>query len=136
MEQIIVETTISAPVDKVWQYFTTPEHIIQWYFASDDWYAPGAENDMQVGSSFKIKMAAKDGSFAFDFEGKYTEIEPGKLIAYELSDGRQVSTTFAGEGSSTKVTQVFDPENQNPVEMQKGGWQAILDNFKKHTEAN
>jgi len=136
MEPITVEITVAAPVDKVWQYFTSPEHITQWYFASDEWHAPGAENDFQVGGSFKIKMAAKDGSFGFDFEGKYTEIEPEKLIVYELGDGRKVTTTFDGDDSSTKVTQTFDPETHNPIEMQKGGWQAILNNFKKHTEAN
>jgi uncharacterized protein YndB with AHSA1/START domain len=136
MSPITVETTIAAPIEKVWQYFTDPGHITKWYFASDEWHAPAAENDLRVGGTFKIKMAAKDGSFGFDFEGKYTEIQLEKLIIYQLGDAREVTTTFDGDKSSTKVIQTFDPENHNPIEMQKGGWQAILDSFKKYTEAN
>lgn len=136
MSPITVETTIAAPIVKVWQYFTDPGHITKWYFASDEWHAPAAENDLRVGGTFKIKMAAKDGSFGFDFEGKYTSIQPEKLIIYQLADAREVTTTFDGDKSSTKVIQTFDPESHNPIEMQKGGWQAILNNFKKYTEAN
>lgn len=133
---ITVEATINAPVEKVWNYWTEPKHITQWCQASDDWHAPFAENDVQVNGTFKTTMAAKDGSFSFDFGGVYTSVEPNKLIEYTMGDGRKVKVTFAGEGNSTKVIETFEPESQNSREMQQGGWQAILNNFKKHTETN
>ncbi|HEY1040390.1 MAG TPA: SRPBCC family protein [Bacteroidia bacterium] len=133
---ITVETTVSAPVNKVWDYWTKPEHITQWCFASDDWHCPKAENDIKTGGKFSSTMAAKDGSFSFDFGGVYDKVEPNKFIAYTMGDGRQAEITFTQEGSSTKVVEKFHAESQNPIEMQKGGWQAILDNFKKHVENN
>ena len=135
-EKITVEITVNAPVEKVWQYFSEPEHITKWSFASDDWHTPKSENDLKVGGKFTNHMAAKDGSFSFDFGGTYTEVKEHELIAYSLEDGRNVQITFAQDGDGTKVTEIFDPENQNPVEMQKGGWQAILNNFKKYVEGN
>ena len=135
-KMITVKVTIEAPLDKVWQFWNEPEHIKNWYFASDDWHVPSAENDLKNGGKFRISMAAKDGSFGFDLEGDYTNIEDKKLIAYALADGRKVSIAFATEGSATNITEMFDPENTNPVEMQKNGWQAILNNFKKYVEAN
>lgn len=133
---ITVEATIDAPVEKVWKYFSEPEHIMKWCQASDDWHAPFAENDLRKDGRFKTTMAAKDGSMSFDFTGVYTDVEPNKLIAYTIDDGRKVNLTFSEVGSKTKVTETFDPEGTNSPEMQRDGWQAILDNFKAYTEAN
>lgn len=133
-EAITVEATVNAPVDKVWNVWTAPEHITKWCQASPDWHAPYADNDVRTGGKFKTTMAAKDGSFSFDFEGVYDEIEPLRLIAYTMADGRKVRILFVSEGNQTKVVETFDPENENPLEMQRGGWQAILDNFKNYTE--
>ena len=131
---ITVQATINAPVKKVWELWNGPEHITKWCQASDDWHAPYADNDLKVGSEFKTTMAAKDGSFSFDFGGVYTAVEPNSLIEYKMGDGRAVSVTFIPEGDTTEVTETFDPETINPIEMQRGGWQAILDNFKKYAE--
>ena len=133
---ITVETIIKAPVEKVWNYFTSPEHIMQWNTASDDWFTPKAENDLRIGGRFNSRMEAKDGSFGFDFGGIYDDVKEHELIAYTMGDGRKVSVHFSSNGGNTKLVETFEAENTNPVEMQKGGWQAILDNFKKHVEAN
>jgi uncharacterized protein YndB with AHSA1/START domain len=132
---ITVQTTINAPVEKVWATWSEPQHITKWCQASDDWHAPYADNDLKVGGTFKTTMAAKDGSFSFDFGGVYTTVEKNKTIAYAMSDGRKVHVTFSAEGNQTKVVETFDPENQNPLDMQRAGWQAILDNFRKYTES-
>ena len=131
---ITVENTINAPVEKVWQYWTKPEHITQWNNASEDWHTPRAENDLREGGSFSARMEAKDGSFGFDFGGVYDSIIINKYIEYTLGDTRKVKITFTPDGKKTKVTESFEAESTNPVEMQKVGWQAILDNFKKYTE--
>ena len=133
---ITVESTINAPVEKVWAYWTKPEHIMQWNNASDDWHTPSATNDLRAGGHFTSRMEAKDGSFGFDFGGVYDEVRTNEYIAYTLGDGRKVTISFTDAGGSTKVVESFEAENQNPVEMQQGGWQAILNNFKKYTEAN
>jgi uncharacterized protein YndB with AHSA1/START domain len=133
---ITVETIIQAPVEVVWQYWTEPEHITNWAFASPDWHAPYADNNLKVGGTFKTTMAAKDGSMSFDFGGVYTAVKEYELIEYELGDGRKVKIVFSNDDDTTKVTETFDPEDMNPVEMQQGGWQAILNNFKKYTEEN
>lgn len=133
---ITIQTTVNAPVEKVWKYWNQPEHITKWAFASDDWHAPKAENDLRVDGTFSTTMAAKDGSFSFDFGGVYTKVENHKIIAYTIGDGRKVKVEFVSEGNQTKVVETFELESQNPEEMQRGGWQAILDNFKKYTEAN
>lgn len=133
---ITVEATVKAPVEKVWQYWSEPQHITKWCQASDDWHAPYAENDLRTDGKFKTTMAAKDGSFSFDFEGVYTNVQPNKVIEYVMPNGREVKITFAANGNETKVTETFDPEDTNPLEMQRGGWQAILDNFKSYTESN
>ena len=133
---ITIEAIINAPVSKVWEYWSKPEHIKQWYNASPEWHAPRAENDLQVGGKFVTRMEAKDGSFGFDFGGVYDEVKTNELIAYTLEDERKVSIHFISEDSSTKVVETFEAEEENPVEMQRGGWQAILDNFKKYTEEN
>jgi len=133
---VIVESIINAPVKKVWDYWTGPQHITQWCNASDDWHAPHAEADLRKGGSFSTRMEAKDGSMGFDFGGIYDEVTPTEYLAYTLGDGRKVSVRFAAIGDTTKVTESFETEEMNPVEMQKAGWQAILDNFKKYTENN
>lgn len=133
---ITIETTVKAPVEKVWNYWSGPEHIKSWAFASDDWHAPYADNDLRKDGKFKTTMAAKDGSFSFDFEGVYTDVQLHKVIEYVMSDGRKVKTIFRTNGNETKIIETFDPENIHPLEFQRSGWQAILDNFKKYTEAN
>src|SRR5688500_10283003 len=133
---ITVEATIKAPVEKVWKFWSEPQHITQWCSPSEDWHAPYSENDLRTDGKFKTTMAAKDGSFSFDFEGVYTKVQENKAIEYTINDGRKVQITFSGNGAETKVTETFDPENMNPLEMQRGGWQAILDNFKKYAETN
>ena len=133
---ITIKAVINAPVEKVWACWTEPEHITKWCQASPDWHAPYAENDVREAGKFKTTMAAKDGSVSFDFEGTYTQVEKYKMINYMLADGRKVNVIFSANGNETIVTETFDPENQNPIEMQRAGWQAILDSFKKYTEAN
>lgn len=131
---ITIEATVNASKNKTWKYWTEPEHIKQWAFAADTWHAPHAENDLRVGGKFTTTMAAKDGSVSFDFEGTYTEVIENELIAYEMGDGRKVKITFSEQGGETHIVETFDPENENPLEMQREGWQAILNNFKAHTE--
>jgi len=135
MTQLTVTATINAPLANVWEKWTTPADIMQWNFASDDRECPAAENNLVIAGTFKARMAAKDGSAAFDFEGIYTDIIENSLIAYKLEDDRKVSITFAENNGQTVVTETFDPENENPLEMQQAGRQAILDNFKKYVEA-
>ncbi|MFL5728689.1 MAG: SRPBCC family protein [Cytophagaceae bacterium] len=133
-ESITVEALVKAPVDKVWKYWNEPKHITQWCQASSDWHAPFAESDLKANGKFKTTMAAKDGSFSFDFEGVYTNVQKEKVLEYTIADGRKVKVIFEAQGNQTKVIETFEPESQNPVEMQKGGWQAILDSFRKYTE--
>ena len=135
MENITIKTTINAPIEKVWKYFTEPEFIKQWNNASPDWHTPAATNDLTVGGKFSYTMAAKDGSFSFDFEGTYDDLQENKLISYTIADGRKVEIIFEAEGDTVEITETFEAENQNPIEMQRGGWQAILDNFKKLVES-
>ena len=136
LTKVTVEATISADTKKVWDYYTKPEHITKWNFANDDWQCPTAENDLRVGGKYMARMEAKDGSFGFDFEATYDEVVDQKSVTYTMTDGRQSTTTFEDLGDNTKVTTTFDAEGQNDVEMQRAGWQAILDNFKKYTESN
>ncbi|MBM9591225.1 SRPBCC family protein [Leptospira sp. 201903075] len=134
--QITVQSTISADQKKVWDYYTKPEHIIHWNFASDDWQCPWAKNDLRVGGKYSARMEAKDGSFGFEFEATYDNITDQKSFTYTMEDGRKASVLLEPIGNKTQVTVKFDAEDQNPVEMQQGGWQAILDNFKKYTESH
>lgn len=131
---ITVSANVQVPIEKIWNAWNEPKHVTQWNNASPDWHTPVAENDLRVGGSFKYRMEAKDGSFGFDFEGVYDEVVPNEMISYTMSDGRRVSTSFQTSGVSTVVTTNFDAENENPVEMQQSGWQAILNNFKKYAE--
>ncbi|WP_428230074.1 SRPBCC family protein [Flavobacterium sp.] len=133
---ITVQNTINAGINKVWEFWTLPEHITKWSFASPEWHTPYAENDLREGGKFKSTMAAKDGSMSFDFGGEYTLVEKNKAIEYVLEDGRKVEISFTTTPDGVEIVQNFDPETQNPEEMQRGGWQAIMDNFKKYTEAN
>lgn len=135
MEVITVETTINAPIEKVWKCWTEPVHIMQWNNASADWHTPYAENDPRTGGKFKSTMAARDGSMSFDFEGIYSHVQPQKLIEYAMADGRKVKIEFQSNTGGVKVIESFDPESENSIELQRGGWQAILDNFKKHVES-
>ncbi len=133
---ITVENIINAPVEKVWNYWTKPVHITKWNNASDDWHTPHAENDLRVGGSFVSRMEAKDGSMGFDFSGIYDAVTNKEYIEYTAADGRKVKVVFSAQGNSTKVVESFEAENTNSIEPQQGGWQAILDNFKKYTEAD
>jgi uncharacterized protein YndB with AHSA1/START domain len=133
---ITVETIVKAPIEKDRKYWNEPKHITQWCTATPEWHTPYSDNDVRVGGKFKSTMAAKDGSFSFDFEGVYTNVKENQVLEYTMPDGRKVKVLFSTEGGKVKVLETFDPEKENPVEMQKGGWQAILDNFKKYTESN
>lgn len=135
-QKITVETSVKAPIEKVWKVWTTPEHIMQWNNASPDWHTPKAENDLRKGGKFVSRMEAKDGSFGFEFWGIYDEVDHLALISYTMGDGRKAEVSFSAEGTQTKMTETFEAESENPIEMQKAGWQAILDNFKKYAESN
>ena len=133
---ITVEATVNARVDKVWKYWSAPEHITKWNNASDDWHSPRAENDLRTGGKFSTRMEAKDGSMGFDFGGVYDDVRQNELIEFTMGDGRKVSVKFSDKGNETKIVETFEAEETHSIEMQRGGWQAILDNFKKYTETN
>ncbi len=133
--QISVSAEINCPVSKVWQAWNSPEHITQWNAATPDWHCPKADVDLRVDGRFSSIMAARDGSFEFDFNGVYTEVTEHASIRYEMPDGRKVHVKFEDLGGKTLLTETFDPESMNPHEMQQAGWQSILDNFKKHVES-
>lgn len=134
-QKITVQADIASPIEKVWQMYNTPEHITQWNFAVDDWQCPHAETDLRPGGKMLSRMEAKDGSFGFDFEAIYDRILEPTALAYTMLDGRQAHVDFVPHGDGTRVIIVFDAENQNPADLQKQGWQAILDNFKRYAEA-
>ena len=133
---ITIETLVKAPVEKVWEFWSSPNHIKNWCNASEDWHAPKAENDLRTGGKFMTRMEAKDGSFGFDFGGEYDEVKEFEKIAYTMGDGRKVNVLFTARGSETAIEESFEAESENSVEMQKAGWQSILDNFKKYVESN
>jgi uncharacterized protein YndB with AHSA1/START domain len=134
MQPITVETIINAPLEKVWEYGNKPEHIKNWAFASDDWHSPSSENDLRTGGKFKTRMEAKDGSAGFDFEGTYTNVKENELVEFVMPDGRKVKVVYEQTPKGVRVTEIFDPESENPPEFQRQGWQAILDNFKAYVE--
>ena len=134
--KITVTATVNADIRKVWEYYTNPKHITKWNFADPSWCCPYASNDMRVGGKYSARMEAKDGSFGFDFEAIYDEIVEGKKFIYTMPDGRQVTVVFNKDEDKTGVVVTFDAEEINPLEIQKGGWQAILDNFRKYAESN
>ena len=133
---IAVRAVIDAPVQKVWEYWTNPKHIVHWNYASHDWHTPRAENDLRPGGKFVSRMEARDGSIGFDFSGKYSNVQQHTLIEYILDDNRKVEVRFEPDGNKTKITEVFEAEQENTVELQETGWQAILTNFKNHVEAS
>ena len=133
---ITIENTVQAPIEKAWEYWTKPEHVSKWNNASDDWHTTHAENDLRKDGKFVYRMEAKDGSMGFDFGGIYDEVKNNEYIESTLGDGRKVTVTFTDLGNATKVVESFEAEGTHPVEMQRGGWQNILDNFKSYTEKN
>ena len=133
-ERITIDTVVAAPPETVWACWTEPDHITQWNFASEDWCCPSAENDLSVDGRYKARMEAKDGSFGFDFEATYDEVIAPKTLTYTMTDGRKATTNFEAQGGSTKVITTFDAEKENSIDMQRNGWQAILNNFKKYVE--
>lgn len=132
--RITVSSHIARPLEQVWDRWTDPQHITQWNAASDDWHCPRAENDLRVGGRFSSRMEARDGSMGFDFGGTYTTVEPQARIGYTMDDGRTCDTQFTPRGEGTDVHVAFDAETMNPVDMQRQGWQAILDRFKGYAE--
>ena len=132
---ITVQTTVNAPIERVWDFWVSPGRIQEWNHASPDWHCPSATNDLRVGGEFHYVMAAKDGSIDFDFNGMYTEVTTLSRIAYSIQDGRTVVVTFEPTDEGVVVTETFEMEHENSAEMQKGGWQAILENFKRCVEA-
>lgn len=133
-EKITVEVLVHAPLSKVWAYWTDPAHIVRWNAASDDWHTTRSENDVRVGGAFSARMEAKDGSVGFDFAGTYTEVVPEKYLVYQLGDMREVEVVFTEQEGGVRVTETFDAEHENSPDMQKTGWQAILDRFKRYVE--
>ena len=133
---ITVETTIKAPIDKVWDSYVLAEHIINWNYANDDWHCPQASCDLKPGGEFSFRMASKNGEHEFDLKGTYTDIKPKEFISYELEDKRKVQVKFEPIENGVSVEQKFEPESTNSHEIQRDGWQAILDNFKRYTESN
>jgi len=133
-DSITVEVIVEAPVEKAWEYWTKPEHVTQWNFASDTWHCPSAENDLKAGGRFTSRMESKDGQLGFDFGGAHKEVAPHQSIASVLDDGRKLLVEFKDLGNSTKIIETFEPEATHTHEQQRTGWQAILENFKKHVE--
>ena len=133
-QQISVSTIVPVEPKRAWQLYTNPDDIVQWNFANDEWHCPSANVDLKVGGTHTARMEAKDGSFGFDFHGTYTEVNEPKALTLELEDGRKSRTTFSASGSGTVIQTIFDAEAENSAEMQRAGWQAILDNFRKHAE--
>ena len=135
MENVKVEISILAPLDLVWECFTDRDHIEEWYFASEDWHCPNAENNFKIGGSFNYRMEAKDESFGFNFTGVFDEINPNELIKYHLDDQRKVEVNFGNEDNNmVKMVQNFEPEKENSHDLQRKGWFAILNNFKNYVE--
>ena len=134
--RVTVETTIKAGIEDVWNFWVRPEHITKWNTATPDWHCPKAENDLRDGGKFSSRMEARDGSIGFDFGGTYTEVKIYELIRYTMGDGRKVEVLFREKDGETTVTETFDAEDQNSIELQRSGWQSIMDNFKKYAEAS
>lgn len=135
-QTITIKTSVNAPVARVWEVWSNPEDIKQWSVASPDWHTPRAENDLRAGGAFNNRMEAKDGSFGFDFTGVYDEVTLHELIVYTMGDGRKVVVHFKSNGDTTDIIETFEAENTNPLEMQRNGWQAMLDNFKRYVETD
>jgi Uncharacterized conserved protein len=134
LDKIKLEISIKGTIDKIWRYFTEEEHILNWYFASDEWHCPFANNDLRVGGKFNFRMEAKDKSMGFNFEGEYLKVIPQEEIEYILADGRMVNILFDPDESNVRIIEIFDPEEVNPIDMQRAGWYSILKNFKLYAE--
>jgi uncharacterized protein YndB with AHSA1/START domain len=132
--KITVETVVNAPVARVWEAWTNPADIVEWNFASSDWRCPSAHVDLRVGGVYSARMEAKDGSLGFDFAATISAVEPESLLQYDLGDVRKVDVRFESTPAGVRVSETFDAEDQNTAEMQRSGWQAILDNFCRHVE--
>ena len=133
-EKITVAVQVRAPLESVWQRWITPTDVMKWNSASDDWHTPSARNDLRVGGTFSYRMEARDGSFGFDFAGIYDEVVLRQKIAYRLTEDRKIVVEFSEQDGGVKVTETFDAETENPIEMQRNGWQAILNRFKLYVE--
>lgn len=132
--KITVETVVKAKLAKVWDAWSSPADIVKWNAASEDWHTTRSEVDLRAGGKFSARMEARDGSEGFDFEGTYTRVVPRELVEYRMSDGREVRVEFVEQAGGVLVRETFDAETENPAEMQREGWQAILDNFRRHVE--
>lgn len=133
---ITIDCKVKCTIQNVWNSYTEPQHIVNWNFASKDWHCPKAENDLKVGGTYYARMEAKDGSFGFNFKAIYDEVHSQQKLTYTLEDGRKVTTLFEPMDDAVKGTTNFEVESQNPIDKQKAGWQAILNNFKNYTELN
>lgn len=134
MNTITVKAEVNSNINIVWEYWTKPEHIMEWNNASPDWHCPNATNDLKVNGEFHYIMAAKDGTVSFDFWGTYVKVEPKKSLEIFLGDGRSLKVDFTDQGESVLITETFEPEEVNSMEMQTMGWQSILNNFKHYVE--
>lgn len=134
MDKINIQAQIASDQMNVWDAYTNPEHIVNWNFATNEWCCPSAQNDLQVGGKYLARMEAKDGSFGFDFDATYTQIDPGKSFTFVSPDERSITVEFQKTDGGTQVHIAFDPESENPIEIQRDGWQAILNNFKRYAE--
>jgi uncharacterized protein YndB with AHSA1/START domain len=132
--KITVETTVNADLEKVWNAWNTPADIVKWNAASEDWHTTRSEVDLRVGGKFSARMEARDGSFGFDFEGTYTRVEPHQVVEYRMGDGREARVEFVQRSGGVLVRETFDAETENPAEVQRQGWQAILDSFRRYVE--
>ncbi|EON74846.1 hypothetical protein ADIS_4678 [Lunatimonas lonarensis] len=135
-EKITILTAVNAKIEKVWQYYNQAQHIIHWNFATDEWCCPKVETDFIEGGKYLARMEAKDGSFGFDFEAVFDEIREPEWVAYTMGDGPRAEIEFREEGEKTVVKISFDPDQSHSREMQRDGWQAILNNFKKYAETH
>lgn len=135
-KQIEISIKVNSDIDKAWEYWTKPEHITRWNSASDEWHTPKAENDLREGGRFTFRMEAKDGSTGFDFGGTYDEVKDKEYISYTLDDDRKVDISFEKRDDEVLIVEKFEPESQNSEDMQRDGWQAILNNYKKYVENN
>jgi uncharacterized protein YndB with AHSA1/START domain len=133
---ITVTVILKTTLEKAWEFFTNPAHVVKWYFASNDWHAPSSTNDLIVGGKFSTRMESKDGSMGFNFSGTYTEVELNKLLKIVLDDERLMNVNFTAEDEIVTIMEQFEPEYENDIDLQKNGWQAILNNFKKYIENN
>ena len=134
-EKISISTEVRAPANLVWDCYTKPEHIVNWNYASDDWHCPKAENNLIVGGEYSVYMEAKDGSFGFNLKATYTQLKMGESFVFVMSDGREVSFRITESDGLSRVDILFEAESVNPIDLQRQGWQAILNNFKRYAES-